>query len=113
MDDITKNVVKELRPLAKLAKSALRSHIRPLAEKTAALLDACGSEDEFRLRCAAANEDPEEVFKPYGQYVALARGMTEMGISVKFGLSDRWAFEKIPGASKPDPRLAGYVDSLR
>lgn len=113
MDRITKNVVKELRPLAELAKAALRSHIRPFAEKTAALLDACGSEDEFRLRCAAANEDPEEVFKPYGQYVALARGMTGMGISVKFGLSDWWAFEKIPGAVKPDPWLTGWVDRLR
>ena len=113
MDDITKSVVKDLRPLTELAKSALKGLVRPLAEKTAALLNACSSEDEFRLRCAAANEDPEEVFKPYGQYVALARGMTEMGISVKFGLSDWWAFEKIPGASKPDPWLAGYVDSLR
>jgi len=112
MDRITKNVVKELRPLTELARAALRSHIRPLAEKTAALLDACGSEDEFRLRCAAANEDPEEVFKPYGQYVALARGMTEMGIAAKFGLSDWWAFEKIPGAVKPDPWLTGY-DPLR
>ena len=96
-----------------MAKSALRSHIRPLAEKTAALLDECGSEDEFRLKCAARNEDPEEVFRPYAQYVALARGMTEMGISVKFGLSDWWAFEKIPGASKPDPWLTGWVDHLR
>lgn len=113
MDDITKNVVKELRPLADLAKDALRSHICPLAKKTAALLDECGSEDEFRLRCAAANEDPEEMFKPYGQYVALARGMTELGLSVKFGLSDWWAFEKIPGAVKPDPWLSGWVDSLR
>lgn len=113
MDGITKKVVKELRPLAELAKSALRSHVRPLAEKAAALLDECSSEDEFRLRCAAANEDPEEVFRPYAQYVALARGMTEMGISVKFGLSDWWAFEKIPGASKPDPWLTGWVDSLR
>lgn len=113
MDHITKNVVKELRPLVEAAKSALRSHIRPLAEKTAALLDACGSENEFRLKCAAMNEDPEEKFKPYGQYVALARGMTDMGIPVKFGLSDWWAFEKIPGAKKPDPWLTGWIDSLR
>jgi len=112
MDDITKNVVKELRPLAELAKSALRSHIRPLAAETAALLDECSSEDEFRLRCAAANEDPEEVFKPYGQYVALARGMTGFGIPAEFRLSDWWAFEKIPGAVKPDPWLTGY-DPLR
>jgi hypothetical protein len=112
MDDMTKNVVRELRPLAELAKSALRSHIRPLAEKTAALLDECSSEDEFRLRCAAANEDPDETFKPYAQYVALARGMTEMGIHTEFRLSDWWAFERIPGTSKPDPWLTGY-DSLR
>ena len=77
------------------------------------LLDECGSEDEFRLRCAAANEDPEDVFRPYGQYVALASGMTEMGISRKFRLSDWWAFEKIPGAVKPDPRLTGLTDRLR
>ena len=113
MDYITKNIVKELRPLAELAKSAMLSQIRPLAEKTAALLDKCGSEDEFRLRCAAANKDPEEVFKPYGQYVALASGMTEMGISTKFRLSDWWAFEKIPGTIKPDPWLSGLSDCLQ
>lgn len=113
MDYITKNVIKDLRPLAELAKSSLRLHIRPLAEKTAALLDECGSEDEFRLRCAAANEDPEETFRPYGQYVALASGMTELGISMKFGLSDWWAFEKIPGAVKPDPWLTGLPGRLR
>ena len=113
MDYITKNVVKELRPLAELAKSTMLSQIRPLAKKIAALLDECGSEDEFRLRCAAANEDPEEAFRPYGQYVALASGMTEMGISRKFGLSDWWAFEKIPGTVKPDPWLAGLTDRLR
>lgn len=95
------------------AESALLSRIRPLAAETAALLDECSSEDEFRLRCAAANEDPEEKFRPYAQYVALARGMTKMGISVKFRLSDWWAFEKIPGAPKPDPWLTGWVDSLR
>ena len=95
------------------AKSVLLANIRPLAKKTAALLDECGSEDEFRLRCSAANEDPEEAFKPYGQYVALASGMTEMGISRKFGLSDWWAFEKIPGAVKPDPWLTRLTDRLR
>ena len=113
MDYITKNVIKDLRPFAELAKSALQLQIRPLAEKAAALLDECGSEDEFRLRCAAANEDPEDVFRPYGQYVALARGMTEMGISMKFKLSDWWACEKIPGAAKPDPWLTGLAYSLR
>ena len=113
MDRITKNVVGEFRHLAGLAKSAMLSQMRPLAEKTAALLDECGSEDEFRLRCAAANEDPEEAFRPYGQYVALASGMTGMGIPVKFGLSDWWAFEKIPGAAKPDPWLSGLTDRLR
>ena len=95
------------------AKSVLLANIRPLAKKTAALLDECGSEDEFRLRCSAANEDPEEAFRPYGQYVALASGMTEMGISRKFGLSDWWAFEKIPGAVKPDPWRTGLTDRLR
>ena len=95
------------------AKSVLLANIRPLAKKTAALLDECGSEDEFRLRCAAANEDPEEAFRPYGQYVALASGMTEMGISRKFRLSDWLAFEKIPGTVKPDPWLAGLTDRLR
>ena len=113
MGRITKNAVEEFRHLAGLAKSAMLSQIRPLAEKTAALLDECGSEDEFRLRCAAANEDPEDVFRPYGQYVALASGMTAMGISMKFGLSDWWAFEKIPGAIKPDPWLTGMTDRLR
>ena len=113
MDYITKNVVKELRPLAELAKSTMLSQIRPLAKKIAALLDECGSEDEFRLQCAAANEDPEEAFRPYGQYVAPAGGMTGMGIPVKFGLSDWWAFEKIPGAVKPDPWLSGLADRLR
>ena len=113
MDDITKNVVKELRPLIELSESALRSRIRPLAKKTAALLAECSSEDEFRLRCAAANEDPEEKFKPYAQYVALARGMTALGIAAKFGLSDWWAFERIPGAKKPDPWLTGWIGSLR
>ena len=113
MGRITKNAVEEFRHLAGLAKSAMLSQIRPLAEKTAALLDECGSEDEFRLRCAAANEDPEDVFRPYGQYVALASGMTAMGISMKFGLSDWWAFEKIPGAVKPDPWLTGMTDRLR
>ena len=88
MDYITKNAVKELRRLGARTASALLEAIRPLAKKTAALLDECGSEDEFRLRCAAANEDPEDVFRPYGQYVALASGMTAMGISMKFGLSD-------------------------
>lgn len=112
IDDITKNIVRELRPLMRQAESALRSHIRPLAEKTAALLDECSSEDEFRLRCAAANEDPEEVFRPYAQYVALAQGMTRLGIRTEFRLSDWWAFEQIPGAAKPDPWLTGY-DSLR
>ena len=113
MGRITKNAVEEFRHLAGLAKSAMLSQIRPLAEKTAALLDECGSEDEFRLRCAAANEDPEEAFRPYGQYVALAGGMAGMGIPVKFGLSDWWAFEKIPGAVKPDPWLTGLTDRLR
>ena len=94
MDRITKNVVGEFRHLAELAKSAMLSQMRPLAEKTAALLDECGSEDEFRLRCAAANEDPEDVFRPYGLYVALASGMIAMGIPMKFGLSDWWAFER-------------------
>ena len=95
------------------AKSVLLANIRLLAKKTAALLDECGSEDEFRLRCAAANEDSEDVFRPYGQYVALASGMTGMGIPVKFGLSDWWTFEKIPGAVKPDPWLTGLTDRLR
>ena len=113
MDHISKNTVKELRMFAGLAKSTLLANIRPLAEKTAALLDECGSEDEFRLRCAAANEDPEEAFRPYGQYVALASGMTGMGISRKFGLSDWWAFEKIPGAVKPDPWLTELPSRLR
>lgn len=112
IDDMTKNIVRELRPLTELAKSALKAHIRPLAEKTAALLDECSSEDEFRLRCAAANEDPEKVFRPYAQYVALARGMARLGIHTEFRLSDWWAFERTPGASKPDPWLLGY-DSLR
>lgn len=112
MDDTAKNAVRELRPLVELVKSALLSHIQPLAAKTAALLDECSSEDEFRLRCAAANEDPEEVFRPYAQYVALARGMAQLGIHTEFRLSDWWAFEKIPGASKPDPWLTGY-DPLR
>lgn len=114
MDGITKNVIKELRPLAELAKDALRSHIRPLAEKTAALLDECSSEDEFRLRCAAANEDPEEKFKSYAQYVYFARGYYSLGVAGTLPrLSDWWAFERIPGAHKPDPWLTGYVDSLR
>ena len=113
MDHISKNAVKELRMFALSAKSVLLANIRPLAKKTAALLDECGSEDEFRLRCSAANEDPEEAFRPYGQYVALASGMTEMGISRKFGLSDWWAFEKIPGAVKPDPWRTGLTDRLR
>ena len=113
MDYITKNVVKELRPLAELAKSTMLSQIRPLAEKTAALLDECGSEDEFRLRCIAANKDPEETFRLYGQYVAFAHGMTELGIPMKFKLSDWWAFEKIPGAVKPDPWLTDLAYSLR
>ena len=113
MDYITKNVVKELRPLAELAKSTMLSQIRPLAKKIAALLDECGSEDEFRLQCAAANKDPEEAFRLYGQYVALASGMTELGISRKFGLSDWWAFEKIPGTIKPDPWLSGLSDCLQ
>ena len=95
------------------AKSVLLANIRPLAKKTAALLDECGSEGEFRLRCAAVNEDPEEAFRPYWQYVALASGMTGMGIPVKFGLSDWRAFEKIPGAVKPDPWLTGLTDRLR
>lgn len=114
MDDITKNAVKKLRPLAELAKSALRSHIRPLAVETAALLDECSSEDEFRLRCAAANEDPEEKFKPYAQYVYLVRGYFSLGVAGTLPrLSDWWAFERTPGAGKPDPWLTGYVDSLR
>ena len=113
MDYITKNAVKELRRLGARTQSALLEAIRPLAKKTAALLDERGSEDEFRLRCAAANEDPEDVFRPYGQYVALASEMTVMGISMKFGLSDWWAFEKIPGAVKPDPWLTGLTDRLR
>ena len=113
MDHITKNVVKELRPLVEMAKSALKAHIRPLAEKTASLLAECSSENEFRLKCAAMNEDPEEKFRPYAQYVGLARGMADMGIPAKFGLSDWWAFEKIPGAKKPDPWLTGWIDSLR
>ena len=110
MDDITKNAIEELR---RRTQSALLETIRPLAKKTAALLDECGSEDEFRLRCAAANEDPEDVFRPYGQYVALTRGMTELGIAMRFKLSDWWAFEKIPGAVKPDPWLTGLAYSLR
>ena len=110
MDYITKNAIEELR---RRTQSALLETIRPLAKKTAALLDECGSEDEFRLRCAAANEDPEDVFRPYGQYVALASGMTAMGISMKFGLSDWWAFEKIPDAVKPDPWLTGMASRLR
>ena len=110
MDCITKNAIEELR---RRTQSELLETIRPLAKNTAALLVECGSEYEFRLRCAAANEDPEDVFKPYGLYVALASGMTAMGISMKFGLSDWWAFEKIPGAVKPDPWLAGLTDRLR
>ena len=113
MGRITKNAVEEFRHLAELAKSAMLSQIRPLAAKTAALLDERGSEDAFRRQRAAANEDPEDAFRPYGQYVALASGMTAMGISMKFGLSDWWAFEKIPGTVKPDPWLAGLTDRLR
>ena len=114
MDHITKNVVKELRGLfGGQTLSALLEKIRPLAAKAAALLDECGSENEFRLRCAAANEDPEDVFRPYGLYVALASGMIAMGIPMKFGLSDWWAFEKIPGAVKPDPWLTRLTDRLR
>jgi len=73
-------------------------------ERCAELLDACASENEFRLRCHAAGKDPEAVFRPYGEAVAKCTGYMSLGLPVpEFRLSDWWAFEKIPGAKKPDP----------
>ena len=95
------------------AKELLASHIAPLARECAELLDSSGSENEFRLKCAALGKDPEETFRPYAQYVKLARGYLSLGIQAEFMLSDWWAFEKIPGAVKPDPWLSGYISNLR
>lgn len=98
----------------RLARRALMSRIERSARRCAALLDECGSESEFRLKCAAKNLDPEKTFKPYGQYVALACAMDALGLSTdRFKLSDWWAFEKIPGANKPDPWLSNTCDRLR
>ena len=95
------------------ALKTLISRVKPLARECAELLDSSGSENEFRLKCAALGKDPKETFRPYAQYVKLARGYLSLGIQAEFKLSDWWAFEKIPGAVKPDPWLSGYVDNLR
>jgi len=103
-----------LRSLVVQARRVLMERLAPLARQCAALLDECSSEDEFRLRCAAANEDPEEVFKPYARYAAFANGYDRLGLGTDgFGLSDWWAFEKIPGAVKPDPWLRNTCDRLK
>ena len=95
------------------AKRLLASRIAPFARECAELLDSSGSENEFRLKCAALGKDPEETFKPYAQYVRLAMGYLALGIQAEFRLSDWWAFEKISGAVKPDPWLSGYAADLR
>ena len=79
------------------------------ARRIARELDECGSETEFRLRCAARNEDPEKAFAPYIQYLYLAMGYYSLGLDLakKPCLSDWWAFEKIQGAHKPNPWVTG------
>lgn len=104
---------KRLDGLVKLARNALKSGIRPMAAEVARLLDECGSENEFRLKCAAEGVDPEDKFRPYAQYVAFARGYDLLGLRAdKLRLRDWWAFERIKGANKPDPFLRGYADHL-
>lgn len=98
--------------LVKLARSALKSRLKPMAGEVAKLLDECGSEGEFRLKCAVEGADPEEKFRPYAQYAALVRGYDLYGIDACFRLGDWWAFEKIKGANKPDPFMLGYADHL-
>ena len=93
--------------------NSLRKLLYDDAKAVARMLDECGSEDEFRLRCAAMGKSPEDVFAPYAQYVALARGYVALGISYRATPSDWWAFERTPGAEKPDPFLRGYIGSLR
>jgi hypothetical protein len=111
---LRKALVEKARPLVAQARRALMAHLAPLAEKCAALLDECGSENEFRLRCAASNEDPEEKFRPYGQYAAFANGYDRLGLRTdSFRLSDWWSFEKVPGANKPDPWLRNTCDRLK
>ena len=79
------------------------------ADKCAKLLDECSSESEFRLKCQAWGEDPEKVFEPYAWAVGQVRGYASIGLALpKFKLSDWWAFEKIPGANKPDPWMIAY-----
>jgi hypothetical protein len=82
------------------------------AQFCAELLDKCGSQDEFRLRCVAMNKDPEKVFEPYSEYINYMRGYNALGISTRFTLKDWWAFEKY-GTCKPDPYGRGYVDHLK
>ena len=104
---------KRLDGLCKLARGALKSRLRPMAAEVARLLHECGSEEEFRMKCAAEGVDPEDKFRPYAQYVAIARGYDLLGLSANgLRLRDWWAFERIKGANKPDPFLRGYVDHL-
>ena len=93
----------------KSVKKYLLDLVRDPANKCAELLDSCGSESEFRLRCLAAGKNPEEVFRPYGEAVAAFRGYLDLGLPIpEFRLSDWWAFEKIPGANKPDPWMNAF-----
>ena len=108
---------KKLDYLCKYAIDLLKSRLRPIAKEVAKLLDACGSENEFRLKCAAEGVDPDKKFEPYAKYIELARGYYAYGISMGLSanglrLRDWWAFERIKGANKPDPFLRGYIDHL-
>ena len=56
---------KRLDGLIKLARGALKSRLRPMAVEVARLLHECGSEEEFKMKCAAEGVDPEDKFRPY------------------------------------------------
>lgn len=81
------------------------------AMRCAEMLDESGSENEFRLKCAALNLDPDEMFRFYINFVWLALNVTGLGLASKPSLSDWWAFERIPGAVKPDPWCRDRIDA--
>lgn len=95
-----------------LARSVVLAHCKGgAARRCAELLDDSGSENEFRLKCAALNLDPDEMFRFYINFVWLAMNVTSLGLTSRPSLSDWWAFERIEGARKPDPWCRDRIDA--
>ena len=86
--------------------------LKEKARRAARMLDECGSEEEFRLKCEALNFDADALFKPWTEWMTHAAGYVKLGIFPSFTLSQWYTYTRIKGANKPDPWLRGMCDRL-